>query len=71
TALLRATAGAPVRYSPSRAAGGAPVAPPITPPRGAEAARRLTRQRALATHPMNAKLLAHATLQRVVLSCQA
>ena len=37
----------------------------------AEAARWLTRQRALATHPLNAKLFAHSTLQRVVLSCLA
>jgi DNA polymerase-3 subunit delta' len=43
----------------------------MNPARVAESARWLTRPRALATHPLNAKLFAHATLQRVVLSCQA
>ncbi|CFP60919.1 DNA polymerase III subunit delta' [Bordetella pertussis] len=36
----------------------------------AETARWLSRQRGLATHPLNAKLFVHAALQRVVLSCQ-
>ena len=44
---------------------------PRAPGRVAEAARWLTRQRALATHPLNAKLFAHSALQRVVLSCLA
>lgn len=71
TDLMLASAGAPVRYFPSLAAGVAQVAARMHPARVAEAARWLTRQRALATHPLNAKLFAHATLQRVVLSCQA
>jgi DNA polymerase-3 subunit delta' len=36
----------------------------------AEGAHWLTRQRRVDSHPLNAKLFAHATLQRVVLSCQ-
>ncbi|AVJ27715.1 DNA polymerase III subunit delta' [Achromobacter spanius] len=71
TDLMLASAGAPVRYFPSLQAGVAQVAARINPARVAESARWLTRQRALATHPLNAKLFAHATLQRVVLSCQA
>ncbi|CAB3927100.1 hypothetical protein LMG3412_05942 [Achromobacter deleyi] len=71
TDLMLAAAGAPVRYFPALAAGVAQVAARMNTARVAESARWLTRQRALATHPLNAKLFAHATLQRVVLSCQA
>ncbi|MGV2906085.1 DNA polymerase III subunit delta' [Achromobacter sp. AGC25] len=71
TDLMLASAAAPVRYFPALAAGVAQVAARMDKARVAEAARWLTRQRALATHPLNAKLFAHATLQRVVLSCQA
>jgi len=71
TDLMLASAGAPVRYFPALATGVAQVATRMDRARVAEAARWLTRQRALATHPLNAKLFAHATLQRVVLSCQA
>ena len=71
TDLMLASAGAPVRYFPALAEGVAKVATRMNTARVAEAARWLTRQRALATHPLNAKLFAHATLQRVVLSCQA
>lgn len=71
TDLMLAHAGASVRYFPALAAGVAKVATRMNASRVGEAARWLTRQRALATHPLNAKLFAHATLQRVVLSCQA
>lgn len=71
TDLMLAAAGAPVRYFPALGAGVAQVAARARPARVAEAARWLTRQRALATHPLNAKLFAHSALQRVVLSCLA
>jgi DNA polymerase-3 subunit delta' len=71
TDLMLAGAGAPARYFPSLAEGVAQVAKRMNPVKVAEGARWLTRQRALATHPLNAKLFAHAALQRVVLSCQA
>ncbi|CFT76155.1 DNA polymerase III subunit delta' [Bordetella pertussis] len=44
--------------------------PRAQPAQLAETARWLSRQRGLATHPLNAKLFVHAALQRVVLSCQ-
>ncbi|CPM52621.1 DNA polymerase III subunit delta' [Bordetella pertussis] len=50
----------PVRQAAARA----------QPAQLAETARWLSRQRGLATHPLNAKLFVHAALQRVVLSCQ-
>ena len=51
TDLMLAAAGAPVRYFPALGAGVAQVAARARPARVAEAARWLTRQRALATHP--------------------
>ncbi|WP_447919473.1 DNA polymerase III subunit delta' [Achromobacter aegrifaciens] len=71
TDLMLASAGAPARYFPALGSAVAQVAARMNPAKVAEAARWLTRQRALATHPLNAKLFAHATLQRVVLSCLA
>ncbi|CPQ87093.1 DNA polymerase III subunit delta' [Bordetella pertussis] len=47
-----------------------PPAARAQPAQLAETARWLSRQRGLATHPLNAKLFVHAALQRVVLSCQ-
>ncbi|CFN64262.1 DNA polymerase III subunit delta' [Bordetella pertussis] len=47
-----------------------PLAAGAQPAQLAETARWLSRQRGLATHPLNAKLFVHAALQRVVLSCQ-
>ncbi|OZI25384.1 DNA polymerase III subunit delta' [Bordetella genomosp. 7] len=70
TDLVLAQAKAPVRYFPSLAAPVAKVSASADAVRLADTARWLTQQRRLATHPLNAKLLAHATLQRVVLSCQ-
>lgn len=51
TDLMLAAAGAPVRYFPTLAAAVAEVAGRMNTARAAEAARWLTRQRALATHP--------------------
>ena len=70
TDLMLAAAGAPVRYFRAGRGRGA-SGRARRPARVAEAARWLTRQRALATHPLNAKLFAHSALQRVVLSCLA
>ena len=68
--LILAGVGAPVRYFPSLAKAVAQAAARANAVRLAEGARWLTQQRRLATHPLNAKLFAHATLQRIVLSCQ-
>ncbi|OWT81047.1 DNA polymerase III subunit delta' [Achromobacter sp. HZ28] len=69
--LMLAGAGAVPRYFPRLAEPVARTAARAQPARLAETARWLTRQRAVAGHPLNAKLFAHAALQRVVLSCQA
>ncbi|ARP86513.1 DNA polymerase III subunit delta' [Bordetella genomosp. 9] len=69
--LMLAGAGASPRYFPSLAQAMARTAARADAARVAEAARWLTRQRAVAGHPLNGKLFAHAALQRVVLSCQA
>lgn len=68
--LMLAGAGAPARYFPALAKPVTQTAARADPAKVAEGARWLTRQRALAGHPLNAKLFAHAALQRVVLSCQ-
>jgi len=67
--LMLAGVAAPPRYFPSLSAAVARTAAHVNPARLAEAARWLTRERALASHPLNAKLFAHATLQRVAQSC--
>ena len=69
--LMLAAAGAAPRYFPALAQAVAQTAARADAARVGEAARWVTRQRALAGHPLNAKLFAHAALQRVVLSCQA
>ena len=71
TDLNLAAHGAPLRYFPSLAQATGAVAARAQPARLADTARWLLRQRALAGHPLNGKLFAHAALQRVVLSCQA
>ncbi|WP_251863709.1 DNA polymerase III subunit delta' [Achromobacter sp. Marseille-Q4962] len=71
TDLMLAAAGQPPRYFPGLAGLTGKVGTRMNAARAAEAARWLTRQRALASHPLNGKLFAHAALQRVVLSCQA
>jgi DNA polymerase-3 subunit delta' len=69
--LMLASAGAVPRYFPALARSVAQTAARADAGKMAEGARWLTKQRALAGHPLNAKLFAHAALQRVVLSCQA
>lgn len=68
--LMLAGVGAPVRYFPSLAKWVGLAASRADAVRLAEGARWLTQQRRVATHPLSPKLFAHATLQRVVLSCQ-
>jgi len=70
TDLMLAASGAAVRYFPALGQDVAAIGKRVRPAVVADAARWLTRQRGLASHPLNAKLFAHATLQRVVLSCQ-
>jgi DNA polymerase-3 subunit delta' len=67
--LMLAGAGAPVRYFPGLQKSTARAASRADRVKLAEGARWLTRQRAIAGHPLNAKLFVHATLQRVVQSC--
>ena len=67
--LMLAAAGAPVRYFPSLRTTIEATAHRAQLAKLAEASRWLTQQRALANHPLNAKLLTHTTLQRVVGAC--
>ncbi|NYT69899.1 DNA polymerase III subunit delta' [Pusillimonas noertemannii] len=60
---------APVRYFPGEQAGLAAIAQRAAPERLADAAKWLASQRAVANHPLNAKLFTHAALQRVVQAC--
>ncbi|ARP94243.1 DNA polymerase III subunit delta' [Bordetella genomosp. 13] len=69
--LMLAGCGAPARYFPSLAEPVRLTAQRVRPARMADAAHWLSGQRAVANHPLNAKLFVHAALQRVVLSCQA
>lgn len=71
TDLSLVTHGASLRYFPSLGKALAGIASRARPLQLAETGRWLTRQRALAGHPLNGKLFAHTALQRVVLSCQA
>jgi len=71
TDLTLAGCGVAPRYFPSLADAVGRVAARARPARLADTAHWLSSQRALANHPLNAKLFVHATLQRVVLSCQA
>lgn len=70
TDLMLAASGAPVRYFPALAGDVGAIGKRVRAAQVADAAQWLTKQRRLASHPLNAKLFAHATLQRVVLSCQ-
>lgn len=67
--LLLASAGAPLRYFPTLEKQVAAVAQRASPSRLAETAKWLAQQRALANHPLNAKLFVHSALQRVALAC--
>ncbi|NYT60967.1 DNA polymerase III subunit delta' [Alcaligenaceae bacterium] len=67
--LLLASSGAPVRYFPSlekqtRLTAGLAVLGNL-----ADTAKWLAQQRAVAGHPLNAKLLVHSSLQRVIMAC--
>jgi len=70
TDLMLASHGLAVRYFPALAEAVGRTAARAQSARLADTAHWLSRQRAVATHPLNAKLFAHAALQRVVLSCQ-
>ncbi|SOE49655.1 DNA polymerase III subunit delta' [Orrella dioscoreae] len=68
--LMLGAAGAPPRYFPQLAEATQALAARASRSNVAETARWLGQQQRLASHPLNAKLLLHASLQRVVLSCQ-
>lgn len=67
--LLLAANGAPPRYFPSLEQQLLAVARRALPSRLAETAKWLAQQRAVAGHPLNAKLFVHSALQRAVLAC--
>lgn len=67
--LLLAAVDAPVRYFPGLGDNVAATAKRASLPNLAELGKWLNHQRALASHPLNAKLLIHSVLQRTVLSC--
>lgn len=67
--LLLTRTGLPPRYFPSMIATQA-VGQRASLQRLADAAKWLGEQRAIANHPLNAKLFVHSTLQRAVLACQ-
>ncbi|RTZ47970.1 DNA polymerase III subunit delta' [Candidimonas sp. SYP-B2681] len=67
--LLLAAANAPVRYFPALERQTRLAAGHASPVGLAEAAKWLAQQRATASHPLNAKLLVHATLQRLMIAC--
>jgi DNA polymerase-3 subunit delta' len=67
--LLLAGAGAPVRYFPSLDKQVRRVAQRASPASLAETGKWLAQQRAVAGHPLNAKLFVHSALQRVALAC--
>lgn len=69
TDLVFAAHGFAVRYFPALAEPVAHAAGRARPARLAEAAHWLASQRAVASHPLNAKLFIHAVLQRVAQAC--
>ena len=70
TDLMLAAAGARPRYFPQLGKEMAAVSARARREVVAETARWLGQQQRVSGHPLNAKLFAHASLQRVVLSCQ-
>jgi len=68
--LALAAAGLAPRYFPAQADLAARAAARARPGALTEMSRWLAQQRRVAGHPLNARLFAHAALQRVVLSCQ-
>lgn len=69
--LMLSQAGADTRYFPALRQLLGQIATRADAARIADFAHWLTRERALASHPLNPKLLLHATLQRVAQSCLA
>jgi len=69
--LSFSASGQPVRYYPGLSGSIQAVAARADASRLAEAGRWMTQQRALASHPLNAKLFAHASLLRIVAACSA
>lgn len=67
--LSLVAARAPARYFPGKAAEIGAVARQASAERIAEAAKWLVAQRAVADHPLNAKLFTHAVLQRIAQAC--
>ena len=67
--LMLAANGAPLRYFPSLEKQIGAVGKRAFPGHLAEMAKWLAQQRAIANHPLNAKLFAHSALQRAVLAC--
>ena len=63
--------GQAVRYYPALARESRAIGARADVAKLAEAGRWMTQQRALASHPLNAKLFAHASLLRVVAACSA
>lgn len=68
--LLLAASDAPLRYYPGLEKTIRLAAGHATLVNLAETAKWLAQQRAVARHPLNAKLLLHSTLQRVALACR-
>ncbi|NGM88426.1 DNA polymerase III subunit delta' [Parapusillimonas sp. SGNA-6] len=68
--LLLASSGAPVRYFPMVAAQTGAVARVAATAALSDTGKWLAQQRAVAGHPLNAKLFVHSVLQRVALACQ-
>lgn len=68
--LLLAATGTPLRYFPGLEKSIRGAARHAALANLADTAKWLAQQRAIARHPLNAKLLIHTTLQRVVLACQ-
>ncbi|MGB3289806.1 MAG: DNA polymerase III subunit delta' [Burkholderiaceae bacterium] len=67
--LMLAGAGAPLRYFPSLSKAIGRVALRAAPSALAETGKWLAQQRAVAGHPLNAKLFVHSAIQRVALAC--
>lgn len=68
--LCFSAAGQAVRYYPQLAAASAAIGARASAAALAEAGRWITQQRALANHPLNAKLFAHASLLRMAAACR-
>jgi len=68
--LLLAAVEAPVRYFPGLGDKTLATARHASMRELADLGKWLNQQRAIAGHPLNAKLLAHSTLQRVALACR-